>query len=62
MAVSLNMIPAKGMTLPFISYGGSSLFSVAMSCGLLLAVTRMRPKSHIAERVSPYPTGAHAHA
>lgn len=63
MAVSLNLIPPKGMTLPFISYGGSSLFSVAMSAGLLLAVTRMRPKAQITERVSPHAYhGVPAHA
>lgn len=43
-AVNLNLIPPKGMTLPFLSYGGSSLLSVAFSAGMLLAVTRKRPK------------------
>jgi cell division protein FtsW len=40
MAVNLNMIPAKGMTLPFISYGGSSMIAVAFGMGLLLSLTR----------------------
>jgi cell division protein FtsW len=63
MAVSLNLIPPKGMTLPFISYGGSSLFSVAMSAGLLLALTRMRPKAQLTERISPHAyQGVPAHA
>lgn len=43
MASSLELIPTKGMTLPFISYGGSSAFSVAFQMGMLLALTRRRP-------------------
>ncbi len=42
MAVNLNLMPAKGMTLPFISYGGSSMIAVAFGMGLLLALTRSR--------------------
>jgi cell division protein FtsW len=44
MAVNLNLMPAKGMTLPFISYGGSSMIAVAFGMGLLLALTRRRPE------------------
>jgi cell division protein FtsW len=43
--VNLQMIPAKGMTLPFISYGGSSLISLSIGMGMLLALTRKRPGS-----------------
>jgi cell division protein FtsW len=42
MASSLHLIPTKGMTLPFISYGGSSALSVALGMGMLLALTRRR--------------------
>ncbi len=47
MAVNLHLIPAKGMTLPFISYGGSSLLSLAYGLGMLLALTRERPRAEI---------------
>ena len=44
MASSLHLIPTKGMTLPFISYGGSSAMSVALTVGMLLALTRHRTR------------------
>ena len=47
MAVNLHLIPAKGMTLPFISYGGSSLLSLAYGMGMLLALTRDRPRAEM---------------
>jgi len=43
MAVSVGLIPAKGMTLPFISSGGSSMLAVGLGVGMLLAVTRRWP-------------------
>ena len=44
MGVNLQLMPAKGMTLPFISYGGSSLIAIAISMGMVLALTRKRPE------------------
>ncbi|SIT59493.1 Lipid II flippase FtsW [Mesorhizobium prunaredense] len=44
MAVNLQLMPAKGMTLPFISYGGSSQIAIAISMGMVLALTRRRPE------------------
>ena len=42
MASTLNLMPTKGMTLPFISYGGSSLMGIAVTMGMVLALTRRR--------------------
>jgi cell division protein FtsW len=50
MAVNLALIPAKGMTLPFISYGGSSMISLAYGMGMLLAFTRERPRTTMLPR------------
>jgi cell division protein FtsW len=44
--VNLNMAPAKGMTLPFISYGGSSMLALCFTAGLVLAFTRRRPGAY----------------
>jgi cell division protein FtsW len=46
-AVNLGIVPTKGMTLPFISYGGSSALSIAMTFGLILAFTRQKNNSFI---------------
>ena len=45
-AVNLNLIPPKGMTLPFVSYGGSSMLALAFGAGLMLAFTRRRPGAY----------------
>lgn len=45
-AVNLNMIPTKGMTLPFISYGGSSMLAMGLTLGMALALTRKRPGAY----------------
>lgn len=43
MGVTVRLLPAKGMTLPFVSYGGSSLLATAVAMGMMLALTRSRP-------------------
>ncbi len=45
--VAVRLLPAKGMTLPLISYGGSSLIAAALGLGTLLALTRKRPQHEI---------------
>ena len=45
LGVAVRLLPAKGMTLPFVSYGGSSILAMGFLMGLLLALTRKRPKN-----------------
>lgn len=45
-AVNLGLVPTKGMTLPFISYGGSSMLGMCLTMGLALALTRKRPGAY----------------
>lgn len=48
MGVAVRLLPAKGMTLPFVSYGGSSVIAAGITMGFLLALTRARPQGEIA--------------
>ncbi len=60
MAVNLHLMPAKGMTLPFISYGGSSMLSLAYGMGMLLALTRERPRGAMLTAPGLAPAGSAA--
>jgi cell division protein FtsW len=60
MAVNLHLVPAKGMTLPFLSYGGSSLISLAYGMGMLLALTRERPRARMLQGGGFAPAGSAA--
>ncbi|MGE3626706.1 MAG: FtsW/RodA/SpoVE family cell cycle protein, partial [Hyphomicrobiales bacterium] len=57
MAVNVGLLPAKGMTLPFISYGGSSMLSMGILMGFVIGLTRRRPQ---AARIHAYGGGLRA--
>ena len=50
LASTLNLMPTKGATLPFVSYGGSSLLALSISMGMVLSLTRERPNSKFTSR------------
>lgn len=52
--VNLNLIPPKGMTLPFVSYGGTSMIAIAFGAGLLLALTRKKPEERMVTGLPAY--------
>ncbi|MCL4163387.1 UNVERIFIED_CONTAM: hypothetical protein GTU68_058808 [Idotea baltica] len=52
MGVAVRLLPAKGMTLPFVSYGGSSVIASGIALGMLLAFTRSRPQGEISALLS----------
>ncbi|MEM6890538.1 MAG: putative lipid II flippase FtsW [Pseudomonadota bacterium] len=49
MGVAVRLLPAKGMTLPFVSYGGSSVIASGIALGMLFAFTRIRPQGEISD-------------
>ncbi|SOH94024.1 cell division protein FtsW [Monaibacterium marinum] len=51
MGVAVRLLPAKGMTLPFVSYGGSSVVAAGITLGMLLALTRRRPQEDLGDLV-----------
>jgi len=62
LAVNLSLIPPKGMTLPFVSYGGTSMIAIAFGMGLMLALTRKRPEERMVSGLPAYRTPAMAPA
>jgi len=54
LAVNLNLVPPKGMTLPFVSYGGTSMIAVAFGMGLMLAMTRTKPEERMTTGIPSY--------
>ena len=51
MGVAVRLLPAKGMTLPFVSYGGSSVIASGIAMGMLLALTRHRAQGEMSDLI-----------
>jgi cell division protein FtsW len=58
LAVNLSLIPPKGMTLPFVSYGGTSMIAIAYGMGLMLALTRLKPEERMVSGLPAYRPGS----
>jgi cell division protein FtsW len=54
LCVNLNLIPPKGMTLPFVSYGGTSMIAIAFGMGLMLAMIRTKPEARMVSGLPAY--------
>jgi len=54
LAVNLDLVPSKGMTLPFVSYGGTSMIAIAFGMGLMLALTRTKPQESLISGLPHY--------
>ena len=52
--MNLNLIPPKGMTLPFVIYGGTSMIAIAYGMGLMLALSRRKPAERMATGLPVY--------
>ncbi len=61
LAVNLNLLPPKGMTLPFVSYGGTSMLATAFGMGMILALTRRKPEEKLKTWLPAYRSGTGAH-
>ncbi|UJQ94604.1 FtsW/RodA/SpoVE family cell cycle protein [Mariluticola halotolerans] len=59
LAVNLNLMPPKGMTLPFVSYGGTSMLAVAYGMGMMLALIRKKPEERLATGLPVYRQPSH---